>query len=111
MDASKRAPLPPAAYVNFLRVAQQRSEFFLAFGQVTQEQVGGAHLVASLVTSPAHAKSMLRALEEAVRRYEERFGEIPVPVAAAAGPIRPLEAPPRRDTAGARSREPRSGAA
>ena len=69
--------LPPALYVNFLRVEPQRSEVFLAFGQLAGADAGEAHLVASLVTSPAHAKSMLRALAEAVARYEERFGEIP----------------------------------
>ena len=69
--------LPPALYVNFLRVEPQRSEVFLAFGQLARTDAGQAHLVASLVTSPAHAKSMLRVLAEAVARYEERFGEVP----------------------------------
>ena len=78
--------LPPAAYVNFLRVAQQQGEFFLSFGQVAQGQNAAAHLVASLVTSPAQAKTMARALAESVRRYEEHHGEIPVPQAATGAP-------------------------
>jgi hypothetical protein len=77
MDQPKQATLPPATYVNFLAVGQQQTEFFLTFGQIAQQREGGAHLVSSLVTSPAHAKSMLNALEEAVNRYEKRFGEIP----------------------------------
>jgi hypothetical protein len=86
----KTGLLPPSTYVNFLRVANNQSEFFLSFGQIAQEQGAGAHLVSSLVTSPAHAKAMLRALHDAIERHEQRFGEIPVveppsPVPAAAG--------------------------
>ena len=74
----KNGVLPPSTYVNFLRVANNQSEFFLSFGQVAQEQGAGAHLVSSLVTSPAHAKAMLRALADAVERHEQRFGAIAV---------------------------------
>jgi hypothetical protein len=33
-----------------------------------------------LVTSPRHAKALLRSLEDNLRRYEARFGAIPEPV-------------------------------
>ncbi len=39
MVQSKQAPVPPAAYTNFLRIAQQGSEFFLAFGQLTLGEI------------------------------------------------------------------------
>ncbi len=86
-----KKPLPPAGYVNYLRVAHQRSEFFLQFGLVLKQRAPRAMLVSSLVTSPAHAKSMLRALGEAVERYEQRFGEIPASETAGTGaaPKRP----------------------
>ena len=83
MEGSNKNLMPPSAYVNFLRVAHQQSEFFLAFGQVTQQQGAQAHLVSSLVASPEHAKSMLAVLAKAVQRYEERFGEIPAGAPAA----------------------------
>ena len=77
MDESEQTPFPAAVYVNFLRVAHQHSEFFLTLGQIAAEPVAGAHLVSALVTTPAHAKSMLQALAEAIERYESRYGEIP----------------------------------
>ena len=77
MDESEQTSFPAAVYVNFLRVAHQHSEFFLTFGQIAGEPVAAAHLVSALVTSPAHAKSMLQALAEAIERYESRYGEIP----------------------------------
>lgn len=33
-----------------------------------------------LVTSPRHAKALMRSLEDNIRRYEARFGAIPEPV-------------------------------
>jgi hypothetical protein len=33
-----------------------------------------------LVTSPRHAKALMRSLEDNIRRYEGRFGVIPEPV-------------------------------
>ena len=35
-DANKPGLLPPATYVNFLRVTHDGPELFLAFGQVAQ---------------------------------------------------------------------------
>ena len=81
MDETKSVT-PPAAYVNFLKVGSQTNEFFLSFGQLAA-QGDTAHLVAALVTSPAHAKAMSRALATAVERYEEQFGPLPEPTANA----------------------------
>lgn len=36
-------------------------------------------VTARLVTSPRHAKALLRSLEDNVRRFEQRFGAIPEP--------------------------------
>lgn len=36
-------------------------------------------VTARLVTSPRHAKALLRSLEDNIRRYEARFGTIPEP--------------------------------
>ena len=71
--------MPPSVYANFLRVASQDSEFFLAFGQVSPGGQPGAHALACLVTTPRHAKAMLDALRKAVEAHEERFGPIPAP--------------------------------
>ena len=92
----KNGVLPPSTYVNFLRVANNQSEFFLSFGQVAQEQGAGAHLASSLVTTPAHAKAMLRALAEAIERHEQRFGAIAAVESSAPAPSGPTgEAAPR----------------
>jgi hypothetical protein len=75
-DESQPQLCPPALYVNFLRISPAESEFFLHFGQLPQGETRAAHLAASLVTTPQHAKAMLRVLQEAVERHEQRFGEV-----------------------------------
>ncbi len=77
MDDPKPKPamLPPGAYINFLRVAQARSEFHFAFGQQAPGQAPQLH--STFVTTPLHAKAMLKALSAAIERYEEQFGEVP----------------------------------
>ena len=78
MADPKGTPLPPAQYANVMQVSHTAREFFFIFGQLAPGQPSGvAHLVSQLVTSPQHAKSILRALTENIERYEQRFGVIP----------------------------------
>lgn len=79
---------PPAVYVNFLRVGMQPSEFYLALGQLSQQDSTTAHLLSAFIATPMHAKAMYETLGEAIHRYEARFGAIPAaepPHVAAAG--------------------------
>lgn len=113
MDEGKKGVLPPAVYVNYLRVASQPGEVFLSFGQVAQGQAAGAHLLSSLVTSPEQAKSMWKALGEALARHEARFGPIPEPepprAQGGAAEIPPGARPPRRDKPKPKSRDSKAG--
>ncbi len=86
MADPKGAPLPPAPYANLMQISHSSREFFLTFAQSappggaseeSEQLVTTAHLVSRVVTSPGHAKAMLKALEANIRRYEERFGAIP----------------------------------
>ncbi len=54
-------------------------EFFFSFAQAAPESPETAQLVSRVVTSPGHAKAMLKALEENIHVYEDRFGVIPEP--------------------------------
>jgi len=95
MDDPKAKPTPAGAYTNWLRVAHGPSEIYLAFGQTAPGQTSAAHLLASLVTTPVHAKAMLRALDKTIKSYEKQFGEIPEiepKPEAAAGPAKESQA-------------------
>ena len=69
--------LPAGAYVNLLQIMTAPSEIHLTFGQHGPGQTTGAHLLSSLVTTPIHAKAMLRVLAETLENYEEKYGVIP----------------------------------
>lgn len=62
-------------YTNMAVIAHTRNEFVLDFAFAAPRQ--GPSVVARLVTSPGHAKALLRSLEDNVRRYEARHGTIP----------------------------------
>ncbi len=68
-------------YSNLLRVVHTREEFILDFVNFVPPQ---GSVTARIVTSPGHLKRILRALEENLKLYEERFGS----VRAAAEPSR-----------------------
>jgi len=71
------ANLEPA-YSNFALITHSPSEFVLDFAQV-MPQVPHARVVARVVTTPVHAKLLLRALAENVGRFEAQFGVIAPP--------------------------------
>ena len=64
-------------YTNMAVIAHTRDEFLIDFALLypgQPPQVG-----ARIITSPAHAKALLRSLEDNLRRYEARFGAIHEP--------------------------------
>ncbi|APD09657.1 MULTISPECIES: DUF3467 domain-containing protein [Thermus] len=66
-------------YTNLALIAHTKNEFILDFALLQPQ--GGAMVVSRIITSPGHAKALLRSLAENVARYEETFGPIPEPVA------------------------------
>jgi hypothetical protein len=63
-------------YTNLVVVHHNAEEFTLNFIYLFPTLPQGK-LVASMIMSPTHAKRLLRALEENVRRYEAQFGTLP----------------------------------
>lgn len=66
-------------YTNLALISHTKNEFILDFALLQPQ--GGAMVVSRVITSPQHAKALLRSLAENVARYEETFGPIPEPVA------------------------------
>jgi len=68
----------PATYSNFAILTHSAWEVFLDFAQILPN-LPKARVRARIVLTPANAKMLLKALEENIARYEEQFGEIPLP--------------------------------
>lgn len=62
-------------YTNLAMVNHTPTEFTIDAIYV-QPQQPKAKVRARLISSPQHTKRLLKALEENIRRYEERFGTI-----------------------------------
>jgi hypothetical protein len=63
-------------YSNLVVVHHNAEEFTLNFIYMFPTVPQGK-LVASLIVSPAHAKRLMRALEENISRFESQFGTLP----------------------------------
>jgi len=64
-------------YSNIVRIGHSPYEFMLDFGQF-QPEGKRAFMDVRIITSPPHAKAILKALEENIARYEEKHGKIGV---------------------------------
>jgi len=63
------------SYANAALVTHTDDAFFLDFAIAYPQQP--VRVQARVITSPQHAKALLRTLAEHVSRYEKRFGAIP----------------------------------
>jgi len=70
----------PGVYSNFMMISHRKDEFVLDFlfvqpqGPAKGQSI--ANLRARIISAPGHAKRILRALDENIRRYEQHFGPI-----------------------------------
>ncbi len=66
-------------YANLMMVSHRKEEFILDFLFVPPQQAAAhqtAALRARVITTPEHAKRIVRALQENIQRYEASFGAI-----------------------------------
>ncbi len=69
-------------YVNLAMIGHGEGEFVLDF-IFLQPQNSKARVMSRVLTSPTHAKRLLGALQDNIRKYEARFGEIKTELPAA----------------------------
>ena len=67
-------------YSNLMMISHRKEEFILDFLFVQPQRASQGQSIASLrsrmITSPGHAKRILRALQENIGRYEAAYGPI-----------------------------------
>jgi uncharacterized protein DUF3467 len=62
-------------YVNFANILHNPTEFVLDFGRAVPGRPD-VKVMARVLTTPYHAKQLLRALQQNVELYERSYGEI-----------------------------------
>jgi hypothetical protein len=73
--------VPPdleATYSNLALISHSASEIIIDFARVLPNTPKGK-LYARIITTPLHAKLLLRALSENLEKYEAQFGKITMP--------------------------------
>ncbi len=73
--------VPPdleATYSNLALISHSASEIIIDFARVLPNTPKGK-LYARIITTPLHAKLLLRALGENLEKYEAQFGKITMP--------------------------------
>ena len=61
------------SYSNHMIVLHTREEFIMDFIMASPP---AGNVTARVITSPGHMKRIIKALEDNVKKYEEKFGEI-----------------------------------
>jgi hypothetical protein len=69
---------PSGTYANTVMISHNQHEVFFDFIQIMPHDAR-ARVQQRIVMTPIHAKMFLKALEENMQRYEEKFNEIEVP--------------------------------
>ncbi len=64
-------------YSNLVLITHSPAEFVLDFTRLLPGKPK-AKVYARIILAPQHAKSLLRALEENIKKYEEQYGEITI---------------------------------
>lgn len=60
-------------YANALQVSHTKDEVVFDFLSIFPPQ---GHLVSRIITSPSHAKQIIAALTDNVKKYEAKFGQV-----------------------------------
>lgn len=60
-------------YSNLMQIVHTKEEFILDFFLASPPQ---GVLTARVIMSPGHVKRMLKALEENIKKYEDKFGKL-----------------------------------
>lgn len=68
--------LLPGAYSNMAQISHNQEEFILDFMNIFFAQKQGV-VSSRVIVSPAHMKRITAAMQENLKRYEEKFGNIP----------------------------------
>lgn len=65
--------IPGAEYANMAQISHNSEEFHLRFMNMLDAT---GRITGKIITSPGHFKRMAVAMQENLKKYEEKFGEI-----------------------------------
>lgn len=63
-------------YANVTNIGHTKEEFILDYLFIQQQPAPFGKLVSRVILTPGHAKRLMHALQENLRKYEENFGQV-----------------------------------
>lgn len=69
-------PTSAGHYVNFANILHNPTEFVVDFGRIVPGRPD-VKILSRILTTPVHAKQLLKALAQNIALYEQQFGPIP----------------------------------
>lgn len=63
-------------FANVTNIGHTKEEFLLDYLFIQQHPAPFGKLVSRIVVTPGHAKRLMNALQENIRKYEDQFGKI-----------------------------------
>jgi len=69
-------PTSAGHYVNFANILHNPTEFVVDFGRIVPGRPD-VKILSRILTTPVHAKQLLKALAQNIALYEQQFGAIP----------------------------------
>ncbi len=79
IDIEIKPEVAQGHYANLAIITHSSSEFILDFAQ-NMPGLPKMQVASRVIMTPEHAKRLLNALTENIRKYESQFGEIKLPV-------------------------------
>lgn len=73
------ADLANGVYANFVIIGHSQAEFVADFISMLPTPVSKPQVCSRVIMSPQHAKRLMMALQENIRKYEASFGVIALP--------------------------------
>jgi len=65
-------------YANFFMIANNPSEYIIDCGRIVPG-LPNARIYSRIMTTPQHAKQLLKLLQQNIEQYEKQYGEIKIP--------------------------------
>lgn len=65
--------IPGAEYTNLAQINHNKEEFQLIFANIVPPS---GRVVAKVITTPGHFKRIIAAMQDNLKKYEEKFGQI-----------------------------------
>lgn len=94
LDIELNHEIAQGTYANLAIISHSSSEFILDFVRI-MPGVPKAEVKSRVILTPEHAKRLMLALQDNIRKYEQMYGKINFPEESNVPPVFPLNIEPK----------------